>query len=435
MSKHMTLDDRITIRIGLESGDSLSQIADRIGKCETTVSREVRAHRSVCRDKPYGRVPNACVHRASCTRRMICSDKPDCARKCSSCRLCNERCPDFREESCVKLSQPPYVCNACPSFRSCTLQRFIYSPDQADKEYRTTLSDARKGFNLTQELIDFVNALVSPLILQGQSVHHVYVLFKDVLPFCEETLYRLIDAGLLEARNIDLERKCALKLKRRKGDNSTRKVDRACRVGRTYNDYLTFRAEHPDLNAVQMDSVIGCAGSKKVLLTFHFYGHFMPVFIRNDNTAQGVIDWVNFLYDGLGHDDFCKLFPVILTDNGTEFSDPEAIETAPDGRIRTRVFYCDPMSPYQKPDVERNHELFRKIFPKGTSFDRFTQEDMALAASHVNSYARASLNDQTPIDMLTFMFGEALAGRFLRLLCLRRIAPEKIVLKPELLKR
>lgn len=91
--------------------------------------------------------------------------------------------------------------------------------------------------------------------------------------------------------------------------------------------------------------------------------------------------------------------------------------------------------PYQKPDVERNHELFRKILPKGTSFDRFSQEDMALAASHVNSYARASLNDKSPIELLTFAFGEALTEPFLRFLCLKTIPAEKIVLKPELLKR
>lgn len=434
MSKHMTLDDRITIRTGIEAGESFRQIADRIGKCETTVSREIRAHRSVCRDKSYGRVPNACVHRASCARRMICGDKPDCTRKCSSCRVCNERCPDFRKELCDRLSQPPYVCNACPDFHRCTLERLVYSPKSADDEYRSRLSEARKGFNLTQEQIALINRLISPLIKNNQSIHHAYLVCKDVLPVCEETLYRLIDAGLLDARNIDLERKCTLKLKSRKGDKKAREINRSCRQGRTYTDYQAFISEHPDINVIQMDSVVGCSGSAKTLLTFHFYGHFMPVFIRNDNTAQGVIDWINFLYDGLGHDDFCRLFPVILTDNGTEFSDPAAIETAPDGRIRTRVFYCDPMSPYQKPDVERNHELFRKILPKGTSFDRFTQVDMALAASHVNSYARASLNDKSPIDMLTFMFGEALTGRLLRLLCLRRISPEKIVLKPELLK-
>ena len=153
MSKHMTLDDRITIRIGIESGNSLSQIADKIGKCETTVSREILAHRTLCKDKVYGRTPNACAHRTSCVKRSICADKPACTRKCSACRLCNDLCPDFCEEVCDKLSRPPYVCNACPSFSSCTLKRFIYSPNLADKEYKTALSEARKGFNLTQEQI------------------------------------------------------------------------------------------------------------------------------------------------------------------------------------------------------------------------------------------------------------------------------------------
>ncbi|MEF9973805.1 MAG: hypothetical protein RR893_07725, partial [Clostridia bacterium] len=87
------------------------------------------------------------------------------------------------------------------------------------------------------------------------------------------------------------------------------------------------------------------------------------------NTAKTVIDSIAKLYEGLGHDDFCKLFPVILTDNGSEFSHPSALEFAPDGRRRTQIFYCDPMASYQKPQVERNHEFIRTVLPKGTSFD------------------------------------------------------------------
>ena len=81
----------------------------------------------------------------------------------------------------------------------------------------------------------------------------------------------------------------------------------------------------------------------------------------------------------------------ILTDRGSEFSDPLAIERSclEPGKRRCRVFYCDPLAPGQKGACERNHSELRRILPKGRSdFDAPTCADLAVAASHVNSYPR-----------------------------------------------
>ena len=50
------------------------------------------------------------------------------------------------------------------------------------------------------------------------------------------------------------------------------------------------------------------------------------------------------LYDELGPETFKRLFPVILTDRGTEFSNPSRIEFTKDGVRRTWVFFCNPTS-------------------------------------------------------------------------------------------
>lgn len=49
----------------------------------------------------------------------------------------------------------------------------------------------------------------------------------------------------------------------------------------------------------------------------------------------------------------------------------------------TKLFFCDPNSPYQKPHVENNHTLFRGIAQNGTSFDDWTQENVNLIFSHI----------------------------------------------------
>ena len=44
---------------------------------------------------------------------------------------------------------------------------------------------------------------------------------------------------------------------------------------------------------------------------------------------------------------FARLFPVILTDNGTVFSNPLKIEFDADGGRLTSVFYCNAYASYQ----------------------------------------------------------------------------------------
>jgi len=138
----------------------------------------------------------------------------------------------------------------------------------------------------------------------------------------------------------------------------------------------------------------------------------------------------------LGPELFEKLFPVILTDNGSEFSNPRALEyreTAPRGYSyhRTNVFYCDAGSPYQKGAIEVNHELIRRILPKGTCFDHLTQKDIFLMMNHINSYKRKKLNNRSPYETFSFYHGEDVLER----LACRQVAAKDIMLKPNLLKK
>lgn len=108
------------------------------------------------------------------------------------------------------------------------------------------------------------------------------------------------------------------------------------------------------------------------------------------NTSASVVRIIKLLDKVLGPEIFSRLFPVILTDNGSEFSNPKEIERRDIVPCnRTNVFYCDPSAPYQKGFCEVNHELIRRILPKGKSFDDLTQEDISLMMDHINSYKKS----------------------------------------------
>ena len=98
------------------------------------------------------------------------------------------------------------------------------------------------------------------------------------------------------------------------------------------------------------------------------------------------------LKDLLGYEKFHELFPIILTDNGVEFSKPDDIEFNGYHVYKTKVFYCDPGHSEQKGKIENNHEYIRRFIPKGTSFDNYNQDDINLMMNHINSVKRDSLS-------------------------------------------
>lgn len=208
------------------------------------------------------------------------------------------------------------------------------------------------------------------------------------------------------------------------------KVDTKCLEGRRYEDYLDFIDRNKDISIVQMDTVEGRKGGK-VLLTIHFIDtSFMLMLLRDSNDSKSVTEWFKWIYYAVGAEYFQTLFPVILTDNGSEFSDPSKIEIIDGEDKLTNIFYCYPYSAFQKPEIENNHELIRRIIPKGKSMDNLTQDNIQLVISHVNSYTRKKLNDQSLFDAFSSRYGFKLIDA----LGIEKISPNDIILKPNLIK-
>lgn len=430
MSKHLQLSDRVNIAASLKLGRSLTQIAEELGKSTSTISREIRKHMIAVDKGAAYRIKNRCIARTNCTHQYLCTEKPDCARKCSTCAKCNSICPDFAEEICPLLSKPPYVCNGCGKQQSCVLRKAYYIPQKADAQYRELLHASREGYNMTTLELQNIDTQISPLLKQGQSIHHAFLAVNDAVTVSESTVARLIKGRQLSATVLDQQR--VVKLKQRKTTHSEKKIDRRCREGRTIEDYRLFMQTHPELSSVEMDTVIGRIGGKSLLTLIFPNSELMLAFLCDCHTAACVQSKIEALYDG-SNEFFPALFPVLLTDNGSEFSNPTAIETAPDGSQRTNVFYCDPMASWQKPHVERNHEFIRLILPKGSSFDNLTQEKVGLVMSHINSYARPSLGNRSPFEMFAYLHGQTALDTLLRLTCQSVIEPKDITLKPSLL--
>lgn len=128
--------------------------------------------------------------------------------------------------------------------------------------------------------------------------------------------------------------------------------------------------------------------------------------------------------------EFLSVFENVLTDRGSEFGDPIALETGINGIQRTSIYYCDPMRSGQKGGIGQAHTMLRMILPKGTSFEFLTQWDVNLIVNHINSTPREILNGRTPYDLAMETLGEDVLKAFQ----FKRIDPDEVNLTPKLIR-
>ena len=89
------------------------------------------------------------------------------------------------------------------------------------------------------------------------------------------------------------------------------------------------------------------------------------------------------------------------------------------------------LSDNQTGGCEVCHEMIRRVLPKKTSFDDLTQDDVSLLMSHINSYTRKKLNDQSANQLFSFLYGEDTLAK----LGIKVIPANEINLTPYLLKK
>ena len=387
-NKHLTERQRMEIQDCPAHGVRFKDIGKRIGKNQTTVSREVKQHLSV---------------------------QP--ARSKDSDSL----------KPCPLLLKAPFVCNGCDRRSRCRLERHFYYARVAHQEYSTLLTEARSGIALGKEQFYTNDALLKEGIEKGQHVYHI--VRANQMNVSIASVYRYIHAGYSAVSLIDLPR--AVKFKPRK-QKPKEIIPSSVKRGRTYDCFQDFITNHAITQWLEMDTVIGRPGGK-VLLTFATTDcNFMFARLADDKTAVSISKQIRQLKEtlSLAGKTFGHLFPVVLTDNGGEFANAASVEMSLDGQQESHLFFCDPYASYQKPHVGKGHTLLRDILPSGSSFDGLSQEQVDLVFSHINGVLRSDLGGKSSFDVFSFMYSAAIAN----CLGIQQIYPSAVLQSPVLLK-
>ena len=406
-NSHLTLEDRKIIQDGIENELTKVQIAKNIGKDPTTVSKEIKNRRKLKPRNPF--------------------NNPITCTKFKQCGICHGKCSEYEEIKCLRRDRKVGACNLCPNNSKCKLDKYFYYAKQAHEDYLYTLSDSREGINLTtKEMFEIID-IIKPLLKKGQSIYQIIKNHPEI-NLSVKSLYTYIESGIFQdygINNFSLRRQVSMK----KRKNLKKRKEPVNYEGRRYKDYLKFIEDNLTVPTTQMDTVYNHQDGPYIQ-TFIFQNTGLMIgFLHTQKTSESMASTLDSLQIIL-EDDYYKLFSLLLTDRGSEFEKYKLFEVNVEtGEIRSNIFYCDPQTPSQKPNVENNHNYVRKIIPNKKSIKHLTQEDIDLMFSHINSVPRKSLNGKTPYEAFEFLYGYEILNK----LNIQKIEKDMVTLQPYLL--
>ena len=201
---------------------------------------------------------------------------------------------------------------------------------------------------------------------------------------CRATLYKYIDREVfLRITNKDLP----FRGSRRK--HKTRHV-RPARAAK--GESIEKRPEHiNDRNEFghwEMDLVTSCRGGRSNLLVLTERQTRQEVTYKiPDKTDDSVVAALDMLERKYGAR-FKQVFKSITIDNGSEFADCAGMERSIFSGQRTKCYYCHPSNPQERGSNEKQNQLLRRHFPKGTNFDKVPDTEIERVTDWLNKYPR-----------------------------------------------
>jgi len=425
--KQFNIEKRATLSRMVAKGNKAKEIGDALGMDPTSVSRELKRNRTKTKETENdGTLCRSCLHKRGCTIKKVCGSL-SCSQRCNGCKAV-AKCRKYAEFACNRLNRFPFVCNGCPKEGYCPLEHYAYLPDTAEEMARDRLTTSREGANLTYEEYEIQDAILRDRIIdKGQSIHHVLATNGKELDCSEKTLYRRIEKGVYTVKAHHLPRQVSLKKRKYKKKYEYEHDPKTDRTGHLYSDWLIYRYKNGITYYFQMDFLGAPRKSDKEILVLTMTGiSFSLLYIIENATQEKIIALFDTIEGEIGIGNFRKLFPAILTDRDTLFDDFPSLEFDKNGEPRTRIFFCDPGESNQKPNVENYNAQLRPIFPKRAVLNEYSQQELYLASSNLNSRCLSSIDDRTPTDLFVEIFGKGL----LDLLHQRKIPPKEVRIKP-----
>lgn len=324
--KHLLFHDRVLIAFMLNESYTQTRIAQELGVNRSTISREIER----------GSVLQIVAGR-------------------SVLKYFAETAQTIAEKSWANVGRKP-------KFLSCS--RFLAHADQLMKE---------ENF--------------SPDAVVGQAKD--LELFSPEDMVCTNTLYRYIDSGMLETRNIDLTLKMS-----RKPHNTCARVNKRI-FGKSIDERPAEINDRSTFGHWEIDCVLLKKTKERVLLTLvERVSRQSVIRIMEEKTAACVSKAMALLQREYGGS-FETIFKSITSDNGSEFAELSSCME----KTSTEVYYAHPYSSWERGANERNNGMIRRFIPKGCDPAIVTEEMVRKVEAWLNHYPRKILGYASSFDV------------------------------------
>lgn len=322
------------------------------------------------------------------------------------------------KEMCPILNRWPYVCTNCKKrYLDCPFNKYIYNAKNAQSNADYILKSSRNGIDVNNEEMKLIDHIIKVGVDNNKSIYQIKIENNDSINKSITTLYRYINKGYLTTSRLDLP--YAVKYKKRKHNKkyeySNNKIDRS---NHTYIDYLAFRHNNPNVYVWQLDFLGAIkTDSNNILSLILPELQFTLLDIIKNPDSKKVVEFFDKIEDRIGVDNFKILIPAILTDRDPCMSDIDGITISKiTGEERCKLFYCNPYVSTQKPNVENINKQLRLFFPKKSSVDKFTKQDIKQINYTLLNKPLKSLDSFTPKDAFIKVFGGELYNKLFKII-------------------
>jgi IS30 family transposase len=207
-----------------------------------------------------------------------------------------------------------------------------------------------------------------------------------------ETIYQALYVQTRGELRADLAEKLSLRRKKRVPQTRDRKANSPYKDAFKISDRPAEVADRAVPGHWEGDLIIGCDGTAIGTLVERSTRFVILLHLDGDHTAETVAAaMIREMGDLPGH-----LRRSITWDRGTELADYARIQVALD----TKLFFCDPRSPWQRGSNENTNRLLRFWFEKGSNLSAHSADDLRRVAATLNRRPRPTLDLDTPATRL-----------------------------------
>lgn len=199
--KVLNSDDRFNIVAYLNLGFSVSKIARRMCWDKSTISREIR------------------------------------------------RCPQIKYGTTFKqchIKDKYVVCNQCSKHDHCSYDKVYYNAFEASLDASRKKHESHQGARIGVKDFTLIDKVIFERVKKGQSIEYIYQTSDEVKAVSLSTIRRRLNNELLTVRKIHLKRAKRYQ-KKYLPKKEFKEAKAKARMGRTYSDFLDFKASNPNI--------------------------------------------------------------------------------------------------------------------------------------------------------------------------------------------